>query len=94
MAWQIQKQHPKVQFCVTRGIYYGRPIRSRGRDLQIGAQAIVQNRAVCNAHIPALLFTGDTAKDRLIEATHSGIPLLSKPVAPAVLYEKVKALMS
>jgi CheY-like chemotaxis protein len=66
----------------------------RLRDLQTGAQAIAQIRAACNTNIPALLITGDTGKDRLIEATQSGIPLLSKPVAPAVLYEKVRALVS
>ena len=65
----------------------------RLRDLQTGAQAIAEIRAACGSNIPALLVTGDTAKDRLIEATQSGIPLLSKPVAPAVLYEKLMELI-
>jgi two-component system, sensor histidine kinase len=30
--------------------------------------------------VSAALITGDTAPDRLLEATHSGLPLLHKPV--------------
>lgn len=66
----------------------------RLRDLQTGAQAIAKVRAACSANIPALLITGDTAKDRLIEANQSGIPLLSKPVAPSLLYEKLQEILS
>lgn len=66
----------------------------RLRDSQTGAQAIAQIRAACGLNIPALLITGDTAKDRLIEATQSGIPLLSKPVAPAALYKKLSEILS
>jgi signal transduction histidine kinase len=65
----------------------------RLRDLQTGAQAIEQIRTACGTTLPALLITGDTGKDRLIEATQSGIPLLSKPVAPSLLYEKLCELL-
>lgn len=66
----------------------------RLRDLQTGAQAIEQVRQQCGSKLPALLITGDTAKDRLIDATQSGIPLLSKPVQPSVLYRKVIELLN
>jgi signal transduction histidine kinase/ActR/RegA family two-component response regulator len=66
----------------------------RLRDLQTGAQAIAQIHTACGTTIPALLITGDTGKDRLIEATQSGIPLLSKPVAPSVLYAKLCELLA
>lgn len=65
----------------------------RLRDLQTGAQAIEQLRHICGSDLPALLITGDTAKDRLIDATQSGVPLLSKPVSPSVLYRKVVELL-
>lgn len=66
----------------------------RLRNLQTGAQAIEQVRQICGTDLPALLITGDTAKDRLIDATQSGIPLLSKPVSPSVLYRKVVELLN
>ena len=66
----------------------------RLRNLQTGAQAIEQVRQICGADLPALLITGDTAKDRLIDATQSGIPLLSKPVSPSVLNRKVVELLN
>jgi signal transduction histidine kinase len=65
----------------------------RLRDLQTGAQAIEQIRTACGTNLPALLVTGDTGRDRLIEATQSGIPLLSKPVTPSVLYAKLSELL-
>jgi CheY-like chemotaxis protein len=65
----------------------------RLRDLQTGAQAIEQIRTACGTNLPALLVTGDTGRDRLIEATQSGIPLLSKPVSPSVLYAKLSELL-
>lgn len=46
----------------------------RLRQSHTGAQAI------------AMLITGDTAAQRLREATASGVPLLHKPVSPAQLY--------
>ncbi len=66
----------------------------RLRDMKTGTQAIAQIRNVCGISTPAMLITGDTAQDRLIDATASGLPLLSKPVSPAVLYRKVVDLLN
>jgi len=65
----------------------------RLRNLETGAQAIAAVRRACKKEIPALLITGDTAKDRLIEASNSGIPLLNKPVSPSVLHTKIIELL-
>lgn len=65
----------------------------RLRNLETGAQAITAVRHACDKDIPALLITGDTAKDRLIEATNSGIPLLNKPVSPSMLHAKILDLL-
>lgn len=59
----------------------------RLREEQTGAQAISQIREALDQHIPALIITGDTAPERLREASNSGIPLLHKPVSPAQLYQ-------
>lgn len=66
----------------------------RLRELKTGTQAIAQIRDVCGQTVPAMLITGDTAQDRLIEATTTGLPLLSKPVSPSVLYRKVVDLLN
>lgn len=65
----------------------------RLRNLETGAQAIAAVRSACKKEIPALLITGDTAKDRLIEAVNSGIPLLNKPVSPSILHAKILELL-
>jgi hypothetical protein len=39
------------------------------------------------------LITGDTAPDRLREASASGIPLLHKPVATSQLYRALAAAL-
>jgi two-component system, sensor histidine kinase len=65
----------------------------RLRNLETGAQAIAAVRSACKQEIPALLITGDTAKDRLIEAVNSGIPLLNKPVSPSILHAKIFELL-
>jgi two-component system, sensor histidine kinase len=57
----------------------------RLRESQTGAQAIEQVRAECGVIMPGLIITGDTAPDRLREASASGLQLLHKPVAPAQL---------
>ncbi|WP_218565244.1 hybrid sensor histidine kinase/response regulator [Pseudomonas sp. o96-267] len=58
----------------------------RLRESHTGAQAIEMLRQAQGHSVPALLITGDTATQRLREATASGIPLLHKPVSPAQLY--------
>jgi signal transduction histidine kinase/CheY-like chemotaxis protein len=52
--------------------------RLRGEENGIGV--IQQLQAEFNEAIPAMLITGDTAADRLVEARSSGLLLLHKPV--------------
>ncbi|MFO6421225.1 hybrid sensor histidine kinase/response regulator [Hylemonella sp. W303a] len=57
-----------------------------------GITAVHEVREEFNSPIPALLVTGDTAPDRLAEATASGLPLLHKPVPPRALRRMLAAL--
>ncbi|MEO8813372.1 MAG: hybrid sensor histidine kinase/response regulator [Caulobacteraceae bacterium] len=50
-----------------------------------GIAVIERLRATCGATIPAMLMTGDTAPERLLEAKASGLALLHKPLSPAKL---------
>jgi two-component system, sensor histidine kinase len=52
----------------------------RLRGEENGINVIQQLQAECNEAIPAMLITGDTAADRLVEAQSSGLLLLHKPV--------------
>jgi two-component system, sensor histidine kinase len=63
----------------------------RLRNQATGAQAIAQLRTYWGTDIPAILLTGDTAKERLREAISTGIPLLHKPVSPQQLHQMIKA---
>jgi signal transduction histidine kinase/ActR/RegA family two-component response regulator len=53
----------------------------RLRDGETGAEVIDRLRFEYNEAIPAMLITGDTAPDRLVEAQASGLLLLHKPVS-------------
>jgi CheY-like chemotaxis protein len=64
----------------------------RLREHETGIDAVRHLRATLG-DVPALLISGDTAPERLGEAQASGIPLLSKPVNPDTLKERVKALL-
>ena len=57
----------------------------RLRDNKTGDQAIQRLRLHFGADIPALIVTGDTATDRLIEAEASGHTFMHKPVQPGKL---------
>lgn len=57
----------------------------RLREGLTGAQAIDQLQAEFGAQIPACIITGDTAPERLQEASASGHILLHKPVQPGKL---------
>ena len=57
----------------------------RLRDERTGAEAIAQVRGAWGNAIAALIVTGDTAPDRLREASASGYPVLHKPVPAARL---------
>jgi two-component system, sensor histidine kinase len=52
----------------------------RLRGEENGITVIRRLQAECKAPVPAVLITGDTAEDRLIEARTSGLVLLHKPV--------------
>jgi CheY-like chemotaxis protein len=52
----------------------------RLRDGENGIQVIERLRTEYNANIPAMLITGDTATDRLVEVQTSELLVLHKPV--------------
>jgi two-component system, sensor histidine kinase len=58
---------------------------SRLADGRSGIDAIAGVRATVGVPIPALIITGDTAPERLREASAAGFPLLHKPVSPMAL---------
>ncbi|MFZ3117009.1 MAG: response regulator, partial [Variovorax sp.] len=58
----------------------------RLREQRTGLQAIAELHAALGRPAPTVLITGDTAPDRLREATEHGVTLLHKPVSPALLY--------
>jgi len=63
------RETPKVIICDYRL-----------RNGENGIEVIKELQAECNEAIPAMLITGDTAADRLVEAQASGLLLLHKPV--------------
>ncbi len=65
----------------------------RLREHDTGVSAIAAVRTQLGIDLPALLITGDTAPERLREATASGIPLLHKPVSPGQLYRRLAELL-
>ena len=65
-----------------------RPDRRRNRDR---CDRLV--RSEYNETIPAMLITGDTARDRLVLARASGLLLLHKPVSNAKLRAAVVNLV-
>jgi two-component system, sensor histidine kinase len=64
--------------CPTRPDMIICDYRLRGEEN--GIEVIRQLQSECNEAIPAMLITGDTAANRLVEAQSSGIFLLHKPV--------------
>jgi len=58
-----------------------------------GFDAIARLRSVLGASIPAFLISGDTAPERLREASASGYHLLHKPVLPMTLRALIHQLM-
>ncbi|MFM9967074.1 MAG: hybrid sensor histidine kinase/response regulator [Burkholderiales bacterium] len=65
----------------------------RLREQQTGTAAIEALRLLLGADLPALLITGDTAADRLREASKSGVTLLHKPVSPEQLLQALVLLV-
>ena len=62
----------------------------RLRGGRTGLLAVERIRQALGRQIPAILITGDTAPDRLIEAHASGLELLHKPVAPGKLRQLMR----
>jgi signal transduction histidine kinase/CheY-like chemotaxis protein len=58
-----------------------------------GIEAIERLRAAAGAPIPAFVITGDTAPERLREASACGFPLLQKPVSPMALRTTLNRLL-
>ena len=63
----------------------------RLRGHQTGPRAIAELRKLTGHDLPALMVTGDTAPDRLEEASDSDIALLHKRLAPAQLRRALAA---
>jgi CheY-like chemotaxis protein len=59
-----------------------------------GLATIARLRDAFNDELAAVLITGDTAPDRLQQATASGLPLLHKPVTPALLRQAIDRALS
>ncbi len=66
---------------------------SRLADGQSGIDAIASVRDIVGAPLPALIITGDTAPERLREASSAGFPLLHKPVSPMALRATLNRLL-
>jgi signal transduction histidine kinase/CheY-like chemotaxis protein len=66
----------------------------RLRANENGIEVVERLRSEYNEPIPALLMTGDTAPDRLVEAKDSGLMLLHKPVSHSDLREALGRLMT
>jgi CheY-like chemotaxis protein len=66
---------------------------SRLADGETGLDAIARLRAAAGVPIPALVITGDTAPERLREASAAGLPLLHKPVSPMALRTALNRLL-
>jgi len=62
-------------------------------DGRTGFQVIARLRGALGARIPAFLISGDTAPERLREASASGFYLLHKPVLPFTLRSTVSQLL-
>jgi signal transduction histidine kinase/CheY-like chemotaxis protein len=65
----------------------------RLREQRTGLEAIALLRSLVDPALPALLVSGDTAPERLLETQASGIPLLHKPVLPEHLYRELVSLL-
>ena len=66
----------------------------RLRDDENGIDVVEQLRGQCTGFVPAMLITGDTAADRLMEAQASGLLLLHKPVPNGKLRAAVANLIA
>ena len=60
---------------------------------KIGCELLDRLRRACGAQFPAFLISGDTAPERLREASASGYYLLHKPILPITLRSVVSQLL-
>lgn len=81
----------RLSHCPTRPDVIICDYRLRGHENGIDVVREIQTE--CNEEIPALLITGDTAPDRLMEAQASGLLLLHKPVPNGKLRAAIISLM-
>jgi CheY-like chemotaxis protein len=58
-----------------------------------GAEVVARARSLFAKAIPAMLITGDTAPERIREASAHGLPLMHKPVGAKQLREAVEKLL-
>jgi signal transduction histidine kinase/CheY-like chemotaxis protein len=66
---------------------------SRLADGETGIEAIQRLRQAAGAPIPAFVITGDTAPERLREASAAGFHLLHKPLSPMALRTTLNRLL-
>lgn len=66
----------------------------RLRDHCTGLDAIQQVQAVLGFAVPGIILTGDTAPERIAEASRSGHAILHKPVNPRDLQQVIERLMA
>lgn len=64
-----------------------------GQDYK-GIQAITTLRSLINTSLPAILLTGDTSPDRVLETDAAGITLLHKPLNPDKLHNAIVSLLN
>ncbi len=66
----------------------------RLRGGETGTDAIARIRRVTGRHVPAVVVTGDTAPERIVDAERGDHRLLHKPVLPAELRAAVEEALS
>jgi signal transduction histidine kinase len=66
----------------------------RLRGNENGVALIQQVRAMLGSNLPAILITGDSAPERLVETHAGGFELLYKPVLPAKLRQLMNLLLA
>jgi signal transduction histidine kinase/ActR/RegA family two-component response regulator len=81
----------RLSHCPTRPDVIICDYRLRGNENGIDVVREIQTE--CNEEIPAMLITGDTGPDRLMEAQASGLLLLHKPVPNGKLRAAIISLM-
>ena len=64
----------------------------RLRNNELGDEAVKNIRGALGQQTPALIVTGDTSPQRVLEASQSGLALLHKPVTPSQLMHALNAL--